>query len=191
MDGDMVARLIYLGLLAAAVGGWAMVEMRGRLSQSLRYLLIWGFVAMGLIAGYGLWADVQRGLIGGQAVAEGGTITLPRAADGHFYVDLMVEGQTITFLVDTGASAMVLTKADVARLGIDPEALDFGGLAQTANGAVRTAAITLREVTLGPHTDRDFQANVNAGDLDISLLGMTYLSLYRFSVVGDQMKLSR
>lgn len=187
----MVARLIYLGLLAAAVGGWAMVEMRGRLSQSLRYLLIWAFVAIGLIAGYGLWADVQRGLIGGQAVAKGGTITLPRAADGHFYVDLVVEGRTVTFLVDTGASAMVLTKADVTKLGIDPEALDFGGQAQTANGVVRTAAITLREVALGPHIDRDFPADVNDGDLDISLLGMTYLSLYRFSVVGDQMELSR
>ena len=174
MDGDMVARLIYLGLMAAAVGGWAMVEMRGRMGQSLRYLLIWGFVAIGLIAGYGLWADVQRGLIGGQAVAEGGTITLPRAPDGHFYVDLGVEGQTVTFLVDTGASAMVLTKADVTRLGIDPVALDFAGQAQTANGAVRTAAITLREVTLGPHVDRDFLANVNAGDLEVSLLGMSF-----------------
>lgn len=191
MDSETTARLIYLSLLAAAVGGWAIVEIRGRLNQSLRYMLIWGLIAVGLIAGNGLWKDIQRGLLEGQDVSEGGTINLPRAADGHFYVNLTIEEREIRFLVDTGASSMVLTKADVALLGRDPSTLDYRGQAFTANGAVRTAQIILGEVVLGPHRDVSFPADVNDGDLDVSLLGMTYLALYRFSVVGDQMTLSR
>jgi aspartyl protease family protein len=191
MDGDTTARLIYLCLLIMAVGGWAMTEMRGKLSQSLRFLLIWVLIAVGLIAGYGLWNDVQRGLIGGQTVADGGTITLPRASDGHFYIVLRIEGQEIEFLIDTGASTIVLTKGDVRRLGIDPTALDYSALAYTANGAVKTAPITLKDITLGSYSDLNVRAEVNDGELDISLLGMTYLSLYRMMVVGDQMELSR
>ncbi len=191
MDGDTTARLIYLGLLAAAVGGWAVVEMRGRLNQSLRFLLIWALIGVGLVAGFGLWADLSRGLIGGQRVAEGGTIALPRAQDGHFYADLIVEGQPIHFLIDTGASSIVLTKFDARKLGINPETLNFSGEAFTANGAVRTARISLSRVALGPHEDRDVAADVNDGDLDVSLLGMSYLALYRMSVAGDQMELSR
>lgn len=191
MDGDTTARLIYLGLLAAAVGGWAIVEMRGRLSQSLRYLVIWGLIGVGLLAGYGLWNDVQRGLFGGQTASEDGVITLPRARDGHFYADVTVQGQRITFLIDTGASSIVLTKSDARKLGIDPETLDYTGEAFTANGAVRTASIRLRQFALGPHTDQDVSADVNDGDLDVSLLGMSYLALFRMTVAGDQMELSR
>lgn len=191
MDGDTTARLIYLGLLAAAIGGWAVAEMRGRLSQSLRFLLIWGLIGVGLVAGFGLWNDLQRGLIGGQSVTAGGTITLPRAADGHFYADLTVEGQRVRFLIDTGASSIVLTKFDARKLGIDPDTLNFSDEAFTANGAVRTARVTLAQVALGPQIDREVAADVNDGDLDVSLLGMSYLSLYRMSVDGDQMVLSR
>ena len=191
MDSDTTARLIYLSILAAAIGAWALAEMRSRLSQSLRYLVVWGLIGVGLVAGYGLWRDVQRDLIGGQAVSEAGVITLPRAQDGHFYADLMVEGQMIHFLIDTGASSIVLTKSDARRLGLKPDALSYSGQAFTANGAVRTARITLTQITLGSHADTDVTADVNDGDLDVSLLGMSYLTLYRLSVVGDQMTLSR
>ena len=150
MDGDTTAQLIYLGLLAAAVGGWAITEMRGKLSQSLRFLLIWVFIAVGLVAGYGLWNDVKRGLSQAVQTTEGGTITLPRAEDGHFYIDLTIDNTPIQFLVDTGASSLVLTKSDAARLGFDPQTLDFNGEAFTANGRVLTAAVTLGAIALGP-----------------------------------------
>lgn len=191
MDGDTTARLIYLGLLAAAIGGWAIVEMRGRLSQSLRALVVWGLIGVGLVAGYGLWADVQRGLIGGQSLSETGVLTLPRASDGHFYAELTVEGQPMRFLIDTGASGLVLTKQDAGKLGLDPDTLRFDGQANTANGTVRTARITLRQITLGPHSDRDVVAQVNDGDMDVSLLGQSYLSRYRISIVGNEMTLAR
>lgn len=191
MDGDTTARLIYLGLLAAAIGGWAIVEMRGKLSQSLKYLVVWGLIAVGLVAGYGLWNDVKQGLVRPAQTTDGATITLPRADDGHFYLDLSIDNKLIRFLVDTGATSLVLTKADAAQLGFDPPTLDFSGEAITANGRVQTARVTLGMIALGPHRDADFVADVNDGDLDTSLLGMTYLSLYKMTINNDELTLSR
>lgn len=191
MDEDSTIRLIYLGVLAAAVAGWAFAEMRGNLGRSLRFALIWLLIGVGLIAGYGLWGDLRRGLVGGQEARAGGVVSLPRAADGHYYAELTIGGQPLRLLVDTGASTIVLTRADAARIGIDPGRLDYTGRALTANGAVRTATVTLPELILGPYRDTGLDADVTDGALDVSLLGMSYLSLFRVTVLDAQMDLSR
>lgn len=192
MDADTLTRLAYLLLLLVAVGGWVMVEYRRRLGQALRTALAWGLIFLGVMAGYGLWEDIRRdaGPLQAMTVAEG-RIELDRAADGHFYAPLEVNGETILFLADTGATNMVLASADADRLGIDRTALAFTGQASTANGIVRTAQVRLPEVQLGPFADADFPAYVTDGEMEISLLGMDYLRLFRVEIAGDRMILSR
>ncbi|MDP2082782.1 MAG: TIGR02281 family clan AA aspartic protease [Pseudotabrizicola sp.] len=191
MDGDMIARLAYLGLLLAAVGGYIIVEFRGRMGQALRTAAAWGLIVVGLMAGYGLWHDLRPGLLPRQAVVEGGEIRLPRAADGHYYLTLTIGGTPMPFMVDTGASQVVLSLADARRLGIDPSTLAFIGEARTANGIVRTARVTLTDVALGPHRDDRLGAVVNEGDLDTSLLGMSYLGRYSIEITSGEMILRR
>ena len=191
MDSDMIARLAYLGLLLAAVGGYIIVEFRGRMGQALRTAAAWGLIVIGLMAGYGLWHDLRPGLLPRQAVVEGGEIRLPRAPDGHYHLTLTINGTPIPFLVDTGATQMVLSLPDARRLGIDPAALAFIGEARTANGIVRTARVSLTDVELGPYRDASVSAVVNEGDLDTSLLGMSYLGLYSIEITGGEMILRR
>ncbi|MFN4153260.1 MAG: TIGR02281 family clan AA aspartic protease [Paracoccaceae bacterium] len=191
MDGDMIARLAYLGLLLAAVGGYLVVEFRGRMGQALRTAAAWGLIVVGLMAGYGLWQDLRPDLLPRQAVIEGDAIRLPRAPDGHYYLTLTVNGTPVAFMVDTGATQVVLSLADARRLGIDPANLAFIGEARTANGIVRTARVTLPEVELGPHRDARVGAVVNQGDLDTSLLGMSYLGRYSIEITGGEMILRR
>lgn len=191
MDGDMIARLGYLGLLLVAVCGYIIVEFRGRMGQAMRMASAWALIVVGLMAGYGLWADLRRDVLPRQAVVEGGEIRLPRAGDGHYHLTLDVNGTDIRFLVDTGASQVVLTQSDAERLGIDTDTLAFIGEARTANGIVRTAPVTLPEVTLGPYTDARISAVVNEGEMDISLLGMSYLGRYRIEIADGQMILRR
>lgn len=191
MDGDMIGRLAYLGLLLAAVGGYVIVEFRGRMGQALRTAAAWGLIVIGLMAGYGLWNDLRTDLLPRQSVITGGEIRLPRAEDGHYYLTLTMNGTEVPFMVDTGASQMVLTSRDAERLGIDPASLLFLGEARTANGTVRTARVTLTDVTLGPHQDDSVTAFVNEGDLDISLLGMSYLGKYRIEIADGEMILRR
>lgn len=191
MDSETTGRLIYLVLLLAAVGGWIIVEYRKRMGQALRVAMAWGLIFIGVMAGYGLWNDLRSDIAPQQMISEAGVIEVPRAEDGHYYLTLQINGTSIQFLADTGATNMVLSQADARRLGIDPDALVYLGTAQTANGIVRTARVELPMVELGPYQDRDFSAWVNDGDMDKSLLGMDYLALYRVELAGNEMILRR
>lgn len=191
MDGDGTARLIYLAVLLAAVGGWVLAEYRGRLGFALRTALAWGMIFVGVMAGYGLWSDLRRDAVPQQMAESGGTITLPRAADGHYYLTLDIAGTPVLFMVDTGATNVVLSREDARRLGIDPATLAYLGQAQTANGTVRTARVTLSDVQLGPYADARLAAYVNDGEMDGSLLGMDYLGRFRIEIAGDRMVLRR
>jgi aspartyl protease family protein len=190
MDGDTTARLVYLALLGAAVGGWAMAEMRGNLHGALRYLVIWGLIAVGLVAGYGLWQDLGPAETGRQAEGAG-EVALPVGPDGHYTARLTVERQEVLFMVDTGASEVVLSPADAARLGFDPAQLSYDTSADTAGGPVRLARVTLGEVRLGPFVDRGLVAYVNEAAMERSLLGMSYLRGFGIAVGGGEMRLSR
>lgn len=190
MSSDDYLRIVYLVLILASVSGWVMVEYRNRMGQALRTLMAWGLIFLGLGAGYGLWHDLRRDIMPMQQV-EGGKMVVPRGPDGHYHLQLDINGQSIGFMVDTGASNIVLSPADAASLGIDPASLRFLGSAETANGTVRTARVTLPSVTLGPYHDTDLRAYVNEADMQGSLLGMDYLGLFSISIQGDQMILQR
>ena len=147
-------------------------------------------IFLGLGVGYGLWHDLRRDIMPFQQV-EGGRVVIPRAPDGHYYLSLNINGQTVAFMADTGASNIVLSPEDARSLGIDPAGLRFLGQAQTANGPVRTARITLPEVELGPFNDSNVIAYVNEAEMDGSLLGMDYLGLFSITMQGDEMILQR
>ncbi len=191
MESDQVGLLIYLGLLLAAVAGWIMVEYRQRLGQALRVALAWGMIFIGLMAGYGLWNDISNSAAPRQALGQAGELIIPRAQDGHYYMRILVNGQEITFMADTGATNIVLSPADAQALGMPPEDLRFLGEAVTANGTVRTARVALDAVSLGPFQDRDVTAFVNEADMDTSLLGMDYLGRFAIEIAGERMILRR
>jgi aspartyl protease family protein len=191
MDGETLARLGYLALLLAAVGAWALVEFRRRGGFALRGLIAWGLIFVAVMAGYGVWQDLRTDLAPRQTLAEGGEIRVPRAEDGHYYLTLQIAGEPVRFLADTGASNVVLTQRDARRLGIEVDRLAFAGEARTANGTVRTAQVSLGEVTLGPHRDARLSAQVNGGEMDISLLGMDYLGRYDIAISRGEMVLRR
>lgn len=174
-------RFAYLGLLLLALGGYLFTEMRKDFSKSLRQMVAWGLIVLGLLAGYGLWEDVRTD-IAPQQIVEGTRIELPMADDGHFYVTLRLNGESVNFMVDTGASDIALRRRDAERIGLQLDALSYTGFASTANGTVSTAPVRISLVQIGEITDENVGADVVEGDLGISLLGMSYLR--RFARVG-------
>ena len=190
LSGDDTARLIYLLLLLAAIGGWVMVDFRKRMGQTLRTALAWGLIFLGMMAGYGLWHDIRRDIMPMQTVQQG-QVTIPRAEDGHYYPLLTIAGQHISFMADTGASSVVLSSDDARRLGIDPAQLVFTGQAMTANGMVRTATVTLHDVSFGPFHDDTLVAEVDEAAMAGSLLGMDYLGRFQIQMANGQMVLRR
>ncbi len=190
MNGDQIAQLSYLVLLGAAIAGFYFVQNREQIGQSLRYALIWGLLFVGVIAGALLWEDVRSGVSPQAAFSDNG-FEIPRSRDGHYYVTLQIDGVPVDFVVDTGATDVVLSREDARRIGIDPDTLRYTGQAQTANGTVQTARVSLDAVALGPWLDNGVEAWVNDADLFGSLLGMSYLENYSLSIDSDQMILRR
>ncbi len=191
MEGDILARVAYLGIILVALLGWALVEYRGRLGFAARSVMAWGMIFVGAMAGYGLWGDIRGSILPVQTVTPSGQIEIPRAGDGHYYLTLDIGGVAVEFLADTGATTVVLSDTDARRLGIDPDALAYLGEAVTANGTVQTADVALRQVSLGPFEDAKIMASVTKGVMDVSLLGMNYLGLYRIEIDQNKMILSR
>ena len=191
MDGDQLARLLYLGLLAAALGGTFLVANRGRLGQVAQQAAVWGLIFLGVVAAYGLWSDIRDDVAPRQSYVEG-RVEVPRGPGGHYDLTLGVNGEPVRFVVDTGATDVVLSRADAERVGVDLDALIYTGEAWTANGPVRVATVALDEVRLGEIVDRDLSAAVTDGDLDASLLGMRYLERFeRVTIEGGRLVLER
>lgn len=192
--GDFdTGQLIYLIVLLLMVGGWFFMQTRHGLNRTLQYAAVWGMIFVGGAAAVGLWQDITRDARQPQISVSGANqIVLPRARDGHYYLTAQINAAPIRFVVDTGATEMVLTQADARSAGIDPDTLAYRGRANTANGQVRTAFVRLDEVRLGPVTDRNVGAVVNEGEMEQSLLGMGYLQRWgRIEITGGELILTR
>lgn len=192
MSPDNLASLAYLGLLGAAIAGWFLLQNRDRLGQLAQQAVVWALIFVGVIAAAGLWSDIRDDVVPRQTMVGAEGIEVPQARDGHYYLTLEINGEPIDFVVDTGATDMVLGRNDARRAGIDPEELVYMGSAATANGTVRTARVTLDSVALGSIEDEGLSAVVTDGDLTGSLLGMGYLRLFgRIEIENGRLLLTR
>ena len=173
------ATLIYLLLLAAAVGWMVYPQFRRQLGSAARLAVTWVFIFLAVIAAYGLWEDVSHISLFRTSVEENSpAVRLQRQDDGHFYADLIVNGAKTRFLIDTGATGVILSAADAAAAGINPSRLNYSGQAATANGVIQTAYVSIDKLRLGNFIDFGFPASVTRSDIPVSLLGQTYLSQF-------------
>lgn len=193
LDSFDTGRLIYLVLLGLMVVGWFVAQGRGNWNKTLQFVAIWAFIFGGVIVSYGLWNDIQQTVQPRQTVfAETGQIEVPRHPSGHYFIDTTVNGTPVSFVLDTGATSMVLTQEDAVRVGLDPSTLNYMSRAMTANGEVRTAPVRLESLSLGPVTDRNVPAVVNGGEMSQSLMGMTYLQRWgRIEIADGTLTLTR
>ncbi len=190
---DDQARLFYLAILGLFIA-WSLLWGQGhRIGRTLRDMAVWALIFAMVVIGYGFRDTLRAGLFPSATISlASDVVELRRGADGHFHADMEVNGAKVRFMVDTGASDVVLSMRDARAAGIDPARLDFTGRAQTANGLVPIARVTLGDVALGDIRDVNVRASVGAGDLDVSLLGMSYLDRYgSIRIEGDSMILAR
>ncbi|HEY9548531.1 MAG TPA: TIGR02281 family clan AA aspartic protease [Kiloniellaceae bacterium] len=193
-------RLVELGAFFALCASGVVYWRRAQLGETLRNLAIWVAVGAVLLLGYSFrheFATLGDRLAGellpsrAVEVAEG-VVEVRAGLAGHFVVTAAVNGAPVDFLIDTGASDIVLSPADAARLGYHPENLSFTRVYHTANGVGRGAPIRLDSLAVGPIGYADLPASVNEAPMGKSLLGMTFLRrLASYEVRGDVMILRR
>lgn len=192
-DPNDQARFFYLALLGMAVAVWVLRDYRKRMGQAAQHAAIWALIFVGVVIAIGFKDTLTSQLFNDQPQAiDKNTIALRRGGDGHFYATLAVNDVDVRFVIDTGASSVVLSDADARRVGIDPGALAFIIRTQTANGVIMNAPVRLDSVQFGDFVDYDVPATVNGGELSESLLGMSYLDLYSsLRREGNKLFLSR
>ena len=196
-DGANARLILLIGWLSVIALG---LGPMGRLSASklVRDGAIWLAVVGGLAVGWSYRAElgsvfgrVSSELEPSRAVAIGDETVLRRSASGHFEAMGAVNGMPVRFLVDTGASRVVLPYETAARAGLDMDALRFTQAVNTANGVTYTAPVRLNSVTVGALSVADVPAFVaQQGDLDGALLGMSFLNrLGGYGFAGDRLTL--
>jgi aspartyl protease family protein len=134
--------------------------------------------------------------VGEQAVSvassDRGTSSLTLMADGkgHFVTPGAINGSSVRFVVDTGATLVSLGASDAVRAGLDYRKGE-PGTAMTANGVTRIWLVKLNTVKVGDITLHDVDAAVHGHDMPIALLGMSFLGRMEMKRDGDTMTLRR
>jgi aspartyl protease family protein len=186
---------IAVGLLLA---GFYLISIIGdgqtRPIQALRHALTWLAIGFLLIAGYSYREEIATvaNRVGGELLPPGQILStetndegetavrVRRRLDGHFAVRAQVNGQSMTLMVDTGASSVVLKPADAERAGVDLGALSYTVAVDTANGTAYAAAVRLRSLSVGPLVVHNVDALVaRPGTVKENLLGMSFLRRLR------------
>jgi aspartyl protease family protein len=132
----------------------------------------------------------QRRIRIGQSVvssasAERPVTTLTADARGHFITTGSINGVTMRFLVDTGATFISLGASDARRARIDA-AKGTPAMTMTANGAVRVWRVKLGGISMA-----DVDATVHEQDMPVVLLGMSFLNRMEIRRDGQSMTLTQ
>jgi aspartyl protease family protein len=105
-----------------------------------------------------------------EPTTSGRSLVLESDRQGHFQVEARVEGRFVDFVVDTGASLVVLRESSAALAGIRPQPRDYTATAVTANGRIKAAPATIYDVPAMVLPDEVLSKN---------LLGVSFLSRLR------------
>ncbi len=120
----------------------------------------------------------------------GREIVLTAGTNGHFRTNGQINGKAIEFMVDTGASSVVISQADADRLGLDYKNAPQG-LASTANGTAPFRLITLRAVRVGDVEIANVEAAVIPAPMRGALLGNSFLMRFQMKRENDVMRLEK
>ena len=184
-----------LGFLALVSSGLLFIR-EINIKQTVRNVLIWLAVGGVLIIGFSfqnelkdLGLRLRSQLVPEYAVQTGSReLTISEGEDGHYHVYGLVNGMKVRFLVDTGASDIVLDPADATRLGIDLNSLSFDKPFGSANGVGYGASMELADLSVGAIHFSNVRVTVNRAPMGSSLLGMTFLKrLKSYSFSGGKL----
>jgi aspartyl protease family protein len=191
---DLSVKLIWL----VALGGSALVVFRESIGKALQIVLAWIVIGLVLALGYTyrfelrtVYDRVMAEMVTGRAATRGRVVEIARGRGGEFGVQTRVNGGTVPMVLDTGASAVVLTQEAAKAAGLPLEVLNYSVTVDTANGRTKAAAVTLDSIGVGGLVERSVPALIaQPGQLRTSLLGMSFLNrLESWEVRGDKLVL--
>lgn len=185
--------------LAGILGSKAMLVFNGGEPQTVRVgetvdgvkvLAVQGEQVIVEIGGKKRPLHVGQHAVGAPAADGSGKITMTADAQGHFFTTGNINGTSVRFLVDTGASMISLGATDARRIGLD---FNRGqkGLSNTANGQAVVSKIQLDTVRIGDITLHNVDALIHQNEMPMALLGMSFLNRMEMQRDGSTMTLKK
>lgn len=193
-DPGLVQTLGFLALVSSSL----LFVREFKLKQTVRNLLLWLIVGLVLILGFAYQGELMslamrlRGALFPSYAVQTGTreITIAEGEDGHYHVYGEIDGVKIPFLIDTGATDIVLDPDDARRIGLKLEELTFDKPFGSANGVGHGASIQVDSLSVGPIRLTKVRMSVNGARMGSSLLGMAFLKqLKSYSFSGGKLTL--
>ena len=183
MENNDLSQIVYLVILILIMSYGMINRKEMSLKKIVKYFLIWSLIGLIIIALYAYRFEFNnfKERISGEInptsaqLNQQGQLIINISDDSHFYVKILINKKPILFMVDTGASDIVLNLQDAIKIGVNPKNLIFNRQFQTANGRVLGASIILKEVEISGIKFRDVKASVTNGEMGVNLLGMSFL----------------
>ncbi|MCK6390925.1 MAG: TIGR02281 family clan AA aspartic protease [Azonexus sp.] len=162
----------------------------GKLIDGVKVVSIQGDLVVVEIDGRKRPLRVGQHAVGTGNAADSEQIILKADGAGHFVTNGTINGGSIRFLVDTGASMISLGASDARRLGLD---FNKGqkGFAQTANGQTMVSKVQLDSVRVAGVTLHQVDAVIHQTELPVALLGMSFLNRMEMQRNGNTMTLKK
>ncbi|MES2472477.1 MAG: TIGR02281 family clan AA aspartic protease [Pseudomonadota bacterium] len=191
---DVIQTVAVLALVSSSL----LFVRHFNVKQTVRNILLWLGVGAVLVLGFsyqeelmGIGQRLRADLIPGTPLqTSAGEMVISASEGGGFHANGTVNGTPVRFLVDTGASSIVLSPADAKKLGIDLDNLVFNRAYETANGIGYGASATVDELTVGHIRLTNVPVSINQAPMRNSLLGMTFLNRMKsFNISGRKLVL--
>ncbi len=184
-QADHQNSIYYIILLAILISS-LFFRRELKLSQAIKYLAWWSIIAIIVVIIYSYryeFSDFKNRILGEinptAARVIDNQIIINLSQDGHFYVDTKINGKALRFMIDTGASDIVINPDEAKKIGIDLDNLRFDRHYQTANGTVYGASISIQEIEISGVKFNNIPASINGADMGTSLLGMRFLRQFK------------
>lgn len=185
--------------LAGVMGSKAMLMINGGEPQAVpigqaldgvKVLAIQGELVTIEIGGKKRPLRVGQHAVGAGSGDGSGKITMTADVQGHFYTTGTINGTSVRFLVDTGATMISLGATDARRIGLD---FNRGqkALSNTANGQVVVSKVQVDTVRIGDVTLHNIDALIHQNEMPIALLGMSFLNRMEMQRDGSTMTLKK
>jgi aspartyl protease family protein len=182
-ESDYAALVGKIGFLVL-IGGAVLTVFRERFVQAIQWTLLWVAIALLLVVAYAYRFELRdtgdrvlAELVPGLPVTHGGAVEIARSRNGEFQVAAQVNGAAVPMVLDTGASAVVLTHEAAKAAGLPLDFIRYTVNIDTANGRAQAAAVTLDQIKVGGIIERGVPALIaQPGQLKTSLLGMSFLN---------------
>ena len=161
-----------------------MISASNRLAP-LGIVTFWLLLMAGVYLGFGHFMKPKP-----QVITSTGDLVIERSRDGHFYADGVINGAKVRFLMDTGASLVVVSEPFAKSIGLNAgEPTTF----HTANGTLSGYIAPKAAISVGPLSISDIRVGVGLRGLadGTALLGQNFLSKFDVTIGKDQMTIKK